>query len=110
MAIGARRRIADPGREGLAVYAGSKILRFMIVATTTGFCLSGHMQGREGGSGRDNFVRVMTILARGGISATGFQRDSVHARAVTFRLPLVALAAVHRFGGEIVIRMAFREI
>ena len=55
-------------------------------------------------------MRVVAILAGGGIRPARLQRETVHAGAVTFGLPLVALPAIDRLGGDVVVRVLLRQV
>src|SRR5262245_2218587 len=110
MTIGAGRRVTLSLRGGVAMHAGSHILRFLIMTLTAGLPLAREMQRRNGRNGREHLMGVMTMLARVRIRAACLQSQPVHARAITLGLALMTDAAIDRLGGEVVIRMFDRDI
>ncbi len=55
-------------------------------------------------------MRIVAILAVGGVRPPGFQCQPMHAGAVTFRLPFVAGATINGLGRYIVIGVFLGEI
>ena len=55
-------------------------------------------------------MRVVAILASHRSHLTGFHREAVNACAVTFGLALMTLAAIHRLGRDVIVRVLGSDI
>ena len=103
MAIGAGRRLAMAGGHGLAMHALFHVFGYLVVARAAGLGQAGEMQRRSRGRGRHDGVPVVTVTAGRGILSPLCQRQAVDAGPVALRLRFVALLAVGRLGGDVVV-------
>src|SRR3954468_19173996 len=110
MAIGARWRVPLAGSDCLAMHAYLDITRLFCVACTASFGLTGEIQLRGRRAGGQHLVRIVAILAGGGICLAGFLSQPVNARAVTVCLPLMTGGTIHRLENFVVVRMLLRDI
>jgi hypothetical protein len=110
MAVGAGGRVPFALGSGAAVNAVGDIAGLLVVALAASFRLPREMEWRGWQVGRNHLVRVVAVLATGRIRAPGFPGQPMHAGPVTFGLPFVAGAAIHGFGGQVVIRVLDRDV